>query len=243
MNNLLAGTNIATIFLDYQQNILRFTPTANKIINLIPGDIGRPVAHIVSNLIGYNQLSIDVKAVLDTLIPKELQVKSIDGMWYNMIIQPYRTVENVIEGVVVTFVDITEAHVANEKLRFSEMSYRALFDTTQEGILVLDGETGKITNANPFLVKLLGFTFNEIIEKNIWDIGPLKDILASKANFLELQKQKQIRYENLPLKNTQGDVIEVEFISNAYEMSGKKIIQCNIRVISAHKSAEQAIRK
>jgi two-component system CheB/CheR fusion protein len=91
MNNLLSGTNIATIFLDYQQNILRFTPTANKIINLILSDVGRPVAHIVSNLMAYDNLSIDVKEVLESLIPKEIQVQTKDGKWFNMIIQPLNT--------------------------------------------------------------------------------------------------------------------------------------------------------
>ncbi len=243
MNNLLSGTNIATIFLDYQQNILRFTPTANKIINLIPGDIGRPVAHIVSNLVGYNQLSIDVKAVLDTLIPKESQVQTIEGKWYNMIIQPYRTIENVIEGAVITFVDITEAKIAKDLLTISEISYRTLFETTQEGILILDGNTGKIKNANPFLIKLLGFSQNEFLEKEIWDIGLFKDIIASKENFLELQKKKYIRYENLPLETAAGKKIEVEFISNAYEIGQNKVIQCNIRVGSHQKEASLVIKK
>ena len=229
MNNLLSGTNIATIFLDFQQNILRFTPTANKIINLILSDIGRPVAHIVSNLLGYNQLNIDVKAVLDTLVPKDIQVQTIDGKWYNMIIQPYRTTENVIEGAVLTFVDITDAKNTKDLLAISEMSYRSLFETAQEGILILDGITGKIRNVNPYLIRLLGYTENQLLEKEVWDIGFLKDVVASKEKFLELQKQKYIRYGDLPLETADGKKIEVEFISNAYEIEEYKIIQCNIR--------------
>lgn len=235
MNNLLSGTNIATIFLDYQQNILRFTPTANKIINLISSDVGRPVAHIVSNLLNYNQLTIDVKAVLDTLIPKDIQVETIDGKWYNMIIQPYRTIENVIEGAVLTFVDITEAKKAKDLLAISEMSYRSLFETAQEGILILDGITGKIKNVNPFLINLLGYPEKKFLKKEIWDIGFLKDVVANKENFLELQKQKYIRYEDLPLETADGKKIDVEFISNVYEIDRHKIIQCNIRDITQRK--------
>lgn len=234
MNNLLSGTNIATVFLDYQQNILRFTPTANKIINLISSDAGRPIAHIVSNLVDYNRLSIDVKDVLKTLIPKELEVQTIEGKWYNMIIQPYRTIENVIEGTVITFVDITEAKLAKELLAISEVSYRTLFETTKEGIIILDGVTGKIKNVNPFLIELLGFSKKEFLEKEIWDIGFFKDIIESKEKFLELQKNKYIRYENLPLETAAGLKIEVEFISNAYEIARTKIIQCNIRVNNYH---------
>lgn len=231
MNNLLSGTNIATIFLDREQNILRFTPTANKIINLISSDIGRPVAHIASNLIDYKQMSSDVKTVLETLIPKNIQVQTIDEKWFDMIIQPYRTIENVIEGVVLTFVDITEAKKARDELAVSEMSYRTLFETAQEGILILDGETGRIKKVNPFLIELLGYPEKKFLKKEIWDIGLLKDVVESKENFLELQKKKYIRYEDLPLETADGEKIAVEFISNVYEIKQTKIIQCNIRVI------------
>ena len=108
MNNLLAGTGIATIFVDHQLRILRFTPTANAIINLIQSDLGRPVGHILTNLMGYNRLIEDTREVLMTLIPKELEVQTNDNRQYTLRIQPYRTLENVIEGAVLTFVDVTE---------------------------------------------------------------------------------------------------------------------------------------
>ena len=127
MNNLLSGTGIATVFVDHQLRILRFTPTANEIINLIPADAGRPVAHIVSNLIGYDRLVADTQAVLDTLIPKEVEVQTTAGKWYTLHIQPYRTLAHVIEGAVMTFVDITERkriegalQKANDQLRLSD---------------------------------------------------------------------------------------------------------------------------
>ena len=106
MNNLLAGTGIATVFVDHQLNIMRFTPTATRIINLILSDMGRPVGHVVSNLQGYDRLVEDTREVLDTLIPKEVEVKTIEGKEYKMHIQPYRTLENVIEGAVLTFVNL-----------------------------------------------------------------------------------------------------------------------------------------
>ncbi|TVR03314.1 MAG: hypothetical protein EA399_00020, partial [Desulfovibrionales bacterium] len=127
MNNLLAGTGIATIFVDHQLRILRFTPSATKIINLIHSDIGRSVSHIVSNLPGYDKLTADTQAVLDTLIPREADVQSADGRWYTMRIQPYRTLDNVIEGAVLTFVDVTESRQLQAKLQESEDKYRALF--------------------------------------------------------------------------------------------------------------------
>jgi two-component system CheB/CheR fusion protein len=114
MNNLLAGTGVGTIFVDHQLRIMRFTPAAASIINLIPGDIGRPIAHFVSNLVGYNSLVADVKAVLDTLVSKEADVQVAEGKWYAMRIQPYRTLDNVIEGAVITFAEITEIVQARE---------------------------------------------------------------------------------------------------------------------------------
>ena len=98
MNNLLAGTGIATVFVDHQLRILRFTPTASQLINLIASDVGRPVGHIVSNLVGYTGLVSDTQTVLDTLMPKEAQVQTTDGAWFTLRIRPYRTLDNVIEG-------------------------------------------------------------------------------------------------------------------------------------------------
>jgi len=107
MNNLLSGTGIATVFVDHRLRILRFTPTATQIINLILSDTGRPVGHIVSNLVGYDRIVADAQAVLDTLVPKELDVQTTEGRWYTLRILPYRTLDNVIEGAVITFVGCT----------------------------------------------------------------------------------------------------------------------------------------
>ena len=117
MNNLLAGTGVGTIFVDFQMLIQRFTPPVTQVINLILSDVGRPVGHIVSNLAGYDTLVEDIKAVLETLIPKEVEVLSKDGIWYLLRIRPYRTLENVIEGAVITFFDISELKRSRESLK------------------------------------------------------------------------------------------------------------------------------
>jgi two-component system CheB/CheR fusion protein len=120
MNNLLAGTGIGTIFVDQQLKITRFTPQVTQVINLIPTDVGRPVGHIVSNLLGYDRLIEDVQEVLDTLAPKDIQVQTKKGAWYLLRIRPYRTIENVIKGAVITFTNITEIKRAEELLKESE---------------------------------------------------------------------------------------------------------------------------
>ena len=117
MNNLLAGTGIGTIFVDYQLNILRFTPAVKQIINLILSDVGRPVGHIVSNLVGYDALVADTQEVLKTLMPKHADVQTREGKYYSLHILPYRTLDNVIEGAVITFVDITDMVLTREALR------------------------------------------------------------------------------------------------------------------------------
>jgi two-component system, chemotaxis family, CheB/CheR fusion protein len=116
MNNLLAGTGIATVFVDPQLCILRFTPSASEIINLIRSDVGRPIAHLVTNLIDYQGLVEDLQGVLSTLQPRDRELQTTSGNWYIMRIRPYRTVEKVIEGAVVTFVEITEMKHIRDQL-------------------------------------------------------------------------------------------------------------------------------
>jgi two-component system CheB/CheR fusion protein len=103
MNNLLAGTGIGTLFVDQSLLIRRFTPAVTQFINVIPTDVGRPLAHIVSNLVGYDGLVADVRAVLDTLAPGNVEVRTKSGVGYLLRIRPYRTAENAVEGAVITF--------------------------------------------------------------------------------------------------------------------------------------------
>jgi two-component system CheB/CheR fusion protein len=104
----MAGTGIATVFVDHDLRILRFTPAATRITNLLPGDVGRPVTQIASNLKAYDRLGDDVRSVLATLEPRTEEVEAGDGRWYTLRIHPYRTLENVVEGAVITFIDVTE---------------------------------------------------------------------------------------------------------------------------------------
>jgi two-component system, chemotaxis family, CheB/CheR fusion protein len=190
MNNLLAGTGIGTVFVDHELRILRFTPAATRIINLIPGDIGRPVAHTVANLEGYLNLAADVQAVLHSLTPLEVDVKTTAGSWYTMRIQPYRTLENVIEGAVLTFVDITERKRMEEELVLARTEAaqgrlaEAIISTVREPLLVLDGEL-RVIMANRAFYR----TFQSSAEESVgqllyqldngqWDIPALRELLG-----------------------------------------------------------------
>jgi PAS domain S-box-containing protein len=129
-----------------------------------------------------------------------------------------------------------------QTLKKSELRYRRLFESAQDGILILNARTGSISDVNPYLIDLLGYSREEFVEKKLWEVGAFKDIEASRNSFLALQKDEFIRYENLPLKTKGGRLVQVEFVSNVYLVGNEKVIQCNIRDISDRKRAEAALR-
>jgi diguanylate cyclase (GGDEF)-like protein/PAS domain S-box-containing protein len=128
-------------------------------------------------------------------------------------------------------------------LEGSELRYRRLFEATQDGILILDANTGMIADVNPFLIKMLGYSREELVEKKLWEVGAFKDIEASKIAFGALQETEYIRYEDLPLKAKDGHLIQVEFVSSVYLVGEEKVIQCNIRDITDRKKAQDALIK
>ncbi len=171
MNNLLAGTGIGTVFVDHQLRILRFTPAATRIINLILSDVGRPVSHIVSNLAGYDHLPADVQTVLDSLIPKEVEVRTQAGEWYSMRILPYRTLDNVIEGAVITFVDISAAKTAQAALRESEQKNREILESIADAFFSLDDDM-VVNYFNPAAERMVDRKAAEVIGRRLFDAFP-----------------------------------------------------------------------
>jgi PAS domain S-box-containing protein len=139
--------------------------------------------------------------------------------------------------------NISERKQAEENLIASEARYRRLFEAARDGILILDAETGTIEDVNAFMLELLGFSLEEFRGKKVWELGFLKDIVANKANFLELQHKAYIHYENLPLETAGGRRIEVEFFSYVYPVGHRKMIQCNIRDITERRLAEKNSRQ
>ncbi len=173
MNNLRAGTGSATVIVDHQLRSLRFTPAATRIINLILGDVGRPVGHIVSNMVGYDGLAADVQAVLGTLAAKEVDVQTKEGGWYTLRIQPYRTLDNVIEGAVITFVDITGAKRAEQALRkANELLRLAVVVRDANDALTVQDLDGRILAWNPAARKMYGWTEDEALAMNVRDRIP-----------------------------------------------------------------------
>ena len=167
MNNLLAGTGIATIFLDLQLRILRFTSATSKIMNLILSDIGRPVSHLALNLINYDHFLEDTQSVLTNLTPKGIDVQTTDGKWFAMHIQPYRTIDNVIEGVVITFAEITEIVQTRETLRRMAVIIRDAHDA-----ITVQDLNGAITAWNSGATRLYGWSEREALSMNMRSLIP-----------------------------------------------------------------------
>src|SRR5580698_4160176 len=128
-----------------------------------------------------------------------------------------------------------------QALHASELSYRRLFEAARDGILILDAETGRINDVNPFLVELLGFSRNEMVGKTVGELSPFKDIEPNKVMLERLQKEGYVRYEDLPMETRDGRHIAVEVVSNVYQEGDKKVIQCNVRDITLRKHAQDEI--
>jgi PAS domain S-box-containing protein len=137
----------------------------------------------------------------------------------------------------------TEHRQAIEELRESEARYRRLFESAKDGILILDERSRRIVDVNPYLIQMLGYSKEEFVDKQLWEIGIFKDAVASGSAFAELKQQGYIHYENLPLETRDGAIRQVEFVSNNYLTGRRSVIQCNIRDITERKQDEETLRE
>ena len=167
MRNLLNSTEIATIFVDNDLRVRRFTPEATALVNLIPSDTGRPLRHVATNL-SYDGMIADLKEVLRERTPREIELQTTEGEWYNMRIMPYHTTDNRIDGAVLTFANIDDQKKAQESIKASKREVegawglmRALFDMNPDPMAVLD-EDGKVVIANTALSGRMAIDQKEI---------------------------------------------------------------------------------
>nr|WP_281375173.1 CheR family methyltransferase [Aquabacterium terrae] len=187
MNNLLAGTGVGTLFVDHQLRIARFTPSTTQVINLIASDIGRPLEHVVNNLVRYDHMVEDIRQVLDTLVPKEAEIQIKAGMWYLMRIRPYRTMENLIEGAVVTLIDISERKKIDQALRKSEARLNVFINQAFAGVSEMDLD-GRFLFVNDRLCEALGYTRDELLQRRLRDVTDPEDLPALQAQVDKLIK-------------------------------------------------------
>ena len=216
MNNLLAGTGIATVFVDQKLRILRFTPSATQIINLILSDIGRPIAHIVSNLNGYSRLVEDAKKVLATLVPHETDVQNADGKSFTLRILPYRTLDDVIEGVVITFMDITETVRARDALQQANALLRlAVVVRDAFDAITVQDLAGRITAWNPGAVRLYGWSEAEALLMNVRDRIPKAQQAKALGRVRELSESAILAPYQTQRLAKDGKVLNVSLHSTA----------------------------
>ena len=219
MNNLLAGTGIASVFVDHELKILRYTPAVTRIINLIKTDIGRPVSHIASNLEGYGNLEQDIHEVLNTLVPKETEVRTRAGAWYTMRILPYRTLNNVIEGVVVTFTDISAAKRAQHALQEAHVRItKAIVEAVHEPLLVLDSGL-EVLSANKAFCDAFAPEPDGVVGRRLYDLG------NGQWNIPNVRKLME---ETLPAELAVNDYV----LSAEFAGTGFRRLQINARTIS-----------
>jgi PAS domain S-box-containing protein len=171
----------------------------------------------------------------------ETEMRRVDGttFWARETVRPQRNADGGVilyEGVIE---DITERRRAEQLLHASELRYRRVFEAAKDGIFILEADTAEIVDVNPFLCDLLSLSREEVLGRKLWEVGPFKDVVASKVNFRQLQLEEYIRYEDLPLKTAKGLKIAVEFVSNVYRVNGGKVIQCNVRDITERKQAAE----
>jgi PAS domain S-box-containing protein len=173
---------------------------------------------------------------------ENLPLQTKDGKHINV-----EFVANAYKGALETVIqcnirDITDRVKAEEKAKVSELRYRRLFETAQDGILLLDFQTGMITDVNKFLIDILGYSKDELITKYVWEVGLFKNEAEQKENFAILQDKGYVRFENLPLETMDKKPINVEFVANAYDVDGETVIQCNIRNITDRVRADEKLR-
>ena len=244
MKNLLDSTQIPTIYLDNNLLIKRFTPYATKIANLIQSDVGRPITDIVSNL-QYEDLVEDVRNVLQTLVFKENSVQTKDGSWFRIRIVPYRTADNVIDGVVITFTDITDIKNMTERLEERSLYAESIVRTVREPMVVLNGDL-RVVSANPSFYRSFNVTPKHTEGQLLYDLGNgqwnipdlrrlLEEILPKDAqvedflvehDFPEIGRRRMLLNARRVAQedgHTQLILLAIEDVTNRRELSETKV--------------------
>lgn len=224
MRNLLNSTKIAVVFLDLDLRLKSFTPPAVRIFKFIESDIGRPISDIV-NMLSYEHLNEDMLKVLNNLIPLEKQILDNNGFWYLMKILPYRTHNNMIDGIVVTFVDISKQKHVESALTQTKEIRGAIIDTSGEGLVLIDRQSGSIVDSNLDFQTLTGRKTWEMEDLKIWDLmpeGPRETVrkLFQQKRALCLQEK-----ETAEFLGTDGKPVEVEMRSRVLPIGGRKYVQ------------------
>ena len=223
MKNLLDNTEIGTIFLDNQLNILRFTPQVTKLFNVIPSDLGRSITHIVSNF-DYPSLEDSIREVIEKLSGKELEVSTKKGEWYNLRIMPYRTMDNFISGAVVTFTKITPVKAMENKLQTLINYTQSMIDTLTDATVFLDND-GKIL----------------VVNRQFSQFFNLKEQDLKEQSFLEIahNKWKTNKFDELLLNPVSTD--DEIFVHHDFQGAGLKDLSVKIEQVNLDNDTDRML--
>ncbi|MFL6699554.1 MAG: PAS domain S-box protein [Vitreoscilla sp.] len=242
MQNLMDATAIATLFLDRELRITRYTPSAVSLFNLIPTDVGRPLSHL-SNKLEYPGLDEDALRVLQGLVPIEREVPDAQGRWYLVRMLPYRTVEDRIAGVVLTLVDVTERKRSEEALRLSEQRFDAIAEKAAVGVLQATPE-GRITFANHFYHAVLGYADGTLVGRQLLDLIHPDDRQAAAELFAGIRQARHFETEKRCLRKD-GSVnwmhSSATWMPVPEEDSGSLLVVCTD--VTERKDAEERLRR
>ncbi len=235
--NLLNSASIPILMLGRDLRIRRLTPITESTLRISPTDVGRSIGDL--------RLSVDipelehlVREVIDTVTPREKEILGPDGRWYTMLIRPYRTFENQIDGAVVALLDVDALKRSEQQSRDSEVRYRRLFEAARDGIVILDAERRRIIDANPNLSELLGYSREELLGKALEDIGLLGDGGLDDPALEQLVSQGYLHLEDLLIRTRAGERREVEMVGTLYDEGDRHVIQCRFRDVTESKRAE-----
>jgi PAS domain S-box-containing protein len=234
LENLLGNLNVPIVMVDGNLRIRRFTPVAEKVLNLIATDVGRPISDLKPR-INVPNLEEILRHVIETLAPHEQEVEDQEGRWYSLRLRPYRTLDNRIEGAVLQLVDVTE------RKRAAEARYRRLFEASRDGILIADALTGEITDANPFAEQLLGYSLAELVGRRLWDAGPLREIPQARDLVARALEDGMVPSLEMTFATRDGNQMQVEAVANAYDEGGRKVVQFSVRDITERKRFESQL--
>ena len=219
MKNLLDNINIGTVFLDEHMMIRRFTREATHIYRLVPSDVGRLLSDIKSNLKGEDLLA-KAQSVLETLVPIEQEVLTHDRAWYLLRIQPYRTLDNVIEGVVLTFTDISKRIAAETEVQLARELAENVIDTIREPLLVLDGEL-QVVSANRAFYQFFKVTIADTVGRKVYDLGNSQWDIPALRELLEIILPRDRAVEGYVVEHDFPAIGHHKILLNARRMVGK----------------------
>jgi two-component system CheB/CheR fusion protein len=219
LNNLLDNTDAGTIFLDEHLVIKRFTRQAATVYRLVASDVGRPLGDIKSDIEGDNLIA-EAQAVLDSLVPREKQVRTTGQEQYRFRIVPYRTLDNVIEGAVLTFTDITELKKAEEDAQAARDFAQGIVDTVREPLVVLNGDLAVISASRSFY-GLFGVEPKETVGRHLYELGNRQWDIPRLRELLETVLPRDTSFEDMAVEDEFPVIGRRKMLLNARRIPGK----------------------